>query len=177
MQEKLTIARPYAAAAFAYSEENGCCEAWSGLLKVLAQAVEDSSVSAFINHPKVSGEQILEFMIEVLGDACSKPAEHFLRTLIDAERLEIAPEISELFERFRADSEGVVEVVVHSAYLLSDTEAQKISEAVRKRTGRSCTIVANTDSSLIGGAVVKIGDSVIDLSLRGRLTSLEQLLA
>lgn len=177
MQEKLTVARPYAAAAFDYAAEQGDIEAWSSMLAALAEAVQDSSLAACIGHPKVSDAQLRELLTELLGGRLNEARGNFLGALIEAERLELAPQIAELFERRKAAAAGVLNVEVVSAFPLSDSERQKIDQALQARFGRSCSVEAKTDSALIGGAVVRIGDSVIDLSLKGRLATLEQQIA
>ncbi|MGR8919793.1 MAG: F0F1 ATP synthase subunit delta [Gammaproteobacteria bacterium] len=177
MQEKLTIARPYAAAAFEYASEHNDVDGWAALLNRLAEAVSEPALAAVIGHPKVSRESLLGLLGEVLGESLEGARRNFLETVIDAERLDIAPQIAELFERRRADAAGVVSVEVISAFPLTDAERQKIDAAVQKRLGRSCEVESEVDSSLIGGAVIRIGDEVIDLSLRGRLAALAQQLA
>lgn len=174
MQEKLTIARPYAAAAFSYAVEHGEVETWSGLLKTLAMAVADPTLAAYIGHPKVSNAELLGLVADLLGAALTPAARNFLAALIDAERLELAPEVAQLFERSRAQAAGQVKVEVTSAFPLSEAERAKLDAAMRGRLGKDCKIEAAVDPALIGGAVVKVGDSVIDLSLRGRLTALAQ---
>ena len=174
MQEKLTIARPYAAAAYAYADEHGEVAAWSEMLGALAVAVTDPALAGYINHPKVSTAQLVEVLGEVLGSRLMPAGRNFLQALADAERLEIAPQIAQLFERRRAEAAGVVNVEVFTAYPLAAAEKQRLEGAVRKRTGRQCNIDSSVDDGLIGGAVIKIGDSVIDLSLKGRLAALEQ---
>jgi F-type H+-transporting ATPase subunit delta len=177
MQEKLTIARPYAAAAFGYAEEHAAFDAWSGMLTRLAMAVSDAELAPYIGHPKVSDAVMLALLEDLLGSDLDTPQRNFLAALLDGERLEIAPQIATLFERRRADAAGLVNVEVTTAYPLSDGERQKIDVAMRARTGRECQLDAFVDVSLIGGAVIKIGDSVTDFSLRGRLTALAQQLA
>jgi len=174
MQEKLTIARPYAAAAFSYAVEHGELEAWSAALKTLASAVGDPSLAAFIGHPKVSNAQLLTLIGELYGAGLKPALRNFVSALIDAERLELAPEVTLLFERHRAQAAGQVKVEVVTAYALNDGERSKIDGAMRARLGRDCKLEMEVDPTLIGGAVVKVGDSVIDLSLRGRLTALAQ---
>jgi F-type H+-transporting ATPase subunit delta len=174
MQEKLTIARPYAAAAYAYAEEHGELDAWSVLLEALALTVSDPALAVFIGHPKVSKTQLVGLIADVLGPRLHPAGHNFLQALADAGRLNIAPQIAEHFERSRAEAAGIVNVEVTAAYALSDAEQQKIEGAVRGRLGRNCAIESNVDQELIGGAVIKIGDSVIDLSLRGRLAALAQ---
>lgn len=174
MQEKLTIARPYAAAAFAYAVEHGEVDAWSGMLQTLALAVSDRDLAGYIGHPKVSNADLLTLVSELLGPGLSAAGRNFVAALLDAERLELAPEVALLFERSRAQAAGQVKVEVTSAFPLSDAERAKIDAAMRGRLGKDCKIEAAVDPTLIGGAVVKIGDAVIDLSLRGRLTALAQ---
>ncbi|MGE0484315.1 MAG: F0F1 ATP synthase subunit delta [Gammaproteobacteria bacterium] len=174
MQEKLTIARPYAAAAYAYASEHGEVDRWSGMLAALATAVAEPALATFIGHPRVSNEQIVDVLSDLLGDRLNDAGRNFLQALADAERLEIAPQVAELFERSRADAAGVVNVEVCAAYPLNDAERQKIETAIRGRVGRECRVEASVDPALIGGAVIRIGDSVIDLSMRGRLAALEQ---
>jgi len=174
MQEKLTIARPYAAAAFAYAVEHGEVPAWSANLQTLATAVSDPALAGFIGHPKVSREQLLSLVCDLFGTQLSAAGRNFIAALIESERLELAPEIAQLYERSRANAEGQVKVEVTSAFPLSDTERAKIDTAMRSRLGKDCKLEASVDAALIGGAVIKVGDSVIDLSLRGRLTALAQ---
>jgi F-type H+-transporting ATPase subunit delta len=174
MQEKLTIARPYAAAAYAYADEHGEVEQWSAMLEVLAAAVSDPLLASYIGHPKVSDADLLDLLGDVLGDRLSDSRRNFLTALVEAERLEVAPQIAEVFERRRAKAAGVVHVEVSSAFELNTQERERIEQAVRGRLGSDCEVDAHVDAALIGGAVIKIGDSVIDLSLRGRLAALEQ---
>ncbi len=174
MQEKLTIARPYAAAAFDYAEQHADIDAWANMLNALALAVSDEQLAYYIGHPKISDQQMLELLTDVLGASMDEFKRNFVSALVDAERLEIAPQIAVLFDRRRADAAGLTHVRVTSAHPLNAKEQQKIEAAMQARLGRKCTIEAEVDATLIGGAVIKIGDSVIDLSLRGRLTALEQ---
>lgn len=174
MQEKLTIARPYAAAAYAYADEHGEVEQWSAMLDALASAVSDPLLARCIGHPKVSDADLLGLLEDVLGERLNETRRNFLVTLIEAERLEVAPQIAEVFERRRAKAVGVVHVDVTSAFALSGIEQERIEQAVKSRLGSDCEVASSVDPGLIGGAVIKIGDSVIDLSLRGRLAALEQ---
>lgn len=174
MQEKLTIARPYAAAAFAYAKEHDEIDTWSEVLNTLALAVSDASLSRFIGHPKVSTAQIVELLGDVLGERLHDASRNFLGALAEAERLGVAPQIAELFERSRAEAAGVVNIEVTSAYALAPAESGKIEAAIRERLGKDCHVESSVDDGLIGGAVIRIGDAVIDLSMRGRLAALEQ---
>lgn len=174
MQEKLTIARPYALAAFGYAREADDLSAWSAMLDALAVAVSHPDLKPLISHPRVSDTQLAELLGEILEARLDGKRTNFIRALLDAERLELAPEIAELFERHRAAAQGVIDVHVQSAYEVDAGEKERIASAVQARLGKDCAVTAGVDPSLIGGAIIKIGDSVIDISLRGRLRALEK---
>ena len=177
MQENLTIARPYALAAFGSATEANDIAAWSTMLAALANATMHPELAPLIKHPRVTKAQLRELIGEVLGGQLDEKRGNFIDVLLDAERLDLAPEIASLFERHKAAAEGFVDVQVESAYAMSEGEQEEIAAAVRTRMGRDCKVSATTNADLIGGAVIKIGDSVIDLSLRGRLRALGQQLA
>lgn len=174
MQEKLTIARPYASAAFAYAKEQGQVNEWAAMLTALAEVVSHADMQPLIGHPKVAKADLFALMKASLGTSLDAKRENFLHVLIDAERIQLAPEITELFERAKTAAEGVVDVEVISAYPVSDAEQDKIAAAIRARSGQQCEVRAEVDESLIGGAVIRVGDSVIDISLKGRLQALTQ---
>jgi F-type H+-transporting ATPase subunit delta len=177
MQEKLTIARPYAMAAFGFADEAGDVAAWSAMLDALANVVVHPDLMPLIDHPRVSNEQLHELLSDILSGQLNANRTNFISTLLDAERLELAPEIAELFERRKTAADGVADVLVEAAYEISQLEQDRIAAAVRARVGKECEVTTVVSPELIGGAVIKVGDSVIDISLRGRLRALEQRLA
>lgn len=177
MQEKLTVARPYAVAAFSYAQDAGDVDAWSRMLEALASAVAEPELERLIGHPKVSDEQLVAMLSDVLGNLLDDKRRNFLRVLVDSERLELAPQVAELFERRRAETAGVVTAEVVSAFPLNAAEESRIREALASRAGKRCELTTEVDPALIGGAVIKVGDSVTDLSLRRRLSDLVQDLA
>jgi len=125
MQEKLTIARPYASAAYGYAEDTGDVPAWSAMLDSLAGAVSHPDLKPLIKHPRVSNDQLRELFAEILADQLNEQRMNFIGVLLDAERLELAAEIADLFERYKAAAEGSVDVRVESAYeIRSDRRAQ-----------------------------------------------------
>ena len=174
MQELRTIARPYALAAFEHAREAGEIASWSTALGNLAALTANPDMQVVIGHPGVSAEQMLDLVIEVLGPGLNTGQRNFIETLIEAERLRVATEIAELYEQHKTLAEGIVHVAVTSAYALKPDEEAIISSAVRARIGKDCEVTCEVDPELIGGAVIRIGDAVIDLSIRGRLKALEQ---
>ena len=174
MQEKLTIARPYASAAFAYAQQSQQVTEWSSMLNALAQVVRHPDMQPLIGHPRVAQAELFDLFKSALGSLLDSKRENFVQVLLDAGRIRLAPEVAELFEREKTKAQGVVDVTVVSAYPTEPNEETRIAEAVTTRTGKQCEIRSEVDDSLIGGAVIRVGDSVIDISLKGRLQALAQ---
>jgi F-type H+-transporting ATPase subunit delta len=177
MQENLTIARPYALAAFGFSVDETDQSAWSTMLESLANATSHRDMQPLLTHPKITKSQLKELLTEILGAELNPHRENFLSALIDAGRLSLAPEISTLFEEYKAAADGVVDVTVESAFEISAAEQEHIASVLREKLGRQCKLSALVNPNLIGGAVIRAGDSVIDISLRGRLQALQQQLS
>ncbi len=169
MLEKTTIARPYAQAIFELAREQGALASWSEQLATLAQIAADEDMQRLLSDPRISKAQLESLVLEIAGDKLPDSGRNLVKVLIGAERFEFCAEIRALFEALKADAEKLIEVEISSAFPLDESEKQKLSEAMRSRLGRSVELNANEDSSLIGGVVVRAGDEVIDLSLRGRL--------
>ncbi len=177
MSEKTTIARPYAQAVFELASDGGNTGEWSDALALLSQVVTNEDMQGLLNNPKVSAEQLFDIVMSIAGENLSGQSQNFVRVLIDAGRLGYAPQIVELFESLRAEAEGTVDVEVRSAYQLEQGQQDKIAEAIAARLGRKVKISATVDNSLIGGAVIRANDAVIDASIRGRLNELANDLA
>ena len=177
MLEKATIARPYAEAAFASALEDGKLSDWSAMLELLNVIVSDVNMRGVINNPKLSSEQLHQFIVDICGDKLSKTGKNFVRILIDAERIGLAAEIYNIFEQKRDAAEGISEVDVISAYPLDDAQISAISESISKRIGKKVDVNTEKDIDLIGGVIIRAGDSVIDASLRGRLKELNSVFA
>ena len=173
MTEKATFARPYARAAFEYARQAGTTAEWSDMLGLLGVIVADEQMQQLLNNPKVSHQQLQDLVIDVCGSRLSEPGKNFIRILVQAERLQYAPEIAELYKTSLAAAEGKTAVEVTSAYALEPTQEQAIIAAMTKRLGKKIEISSHIDESLIGGVIIRAGDSVIDASLRGRLQELK----
>lgn len=172
MQEKATIARPYARAAFEQAREEGKLRDWSAMLELLTAVASDPLMKSVIGNPKVSEAQLYDLVIDICGKALSESGRNFTRVLVNAGRLDLAPEIREQYEQKRARAEGTAEVRVITAFALDGTQQKRIADAMQKRLGRDVEMSAEVDQSIIGGVIIRAGDSVIDASLRGRLRQL-----
>ena len=179
MADNNTIARPYAQAVFELASESGDLDTWSEALDLAGQLLADGQVAAYLGDPAFNNEQRLEFLsglfdkagAKVLGGK-DKRGKNFLKLLLENRRVVALPEISTHFETLKAEVENVVEVTVTSATAISKKQQDTISKALRERLGRDVNIATEIDENLIGGAVIRAGDVVIDGSLRARLEGL-----
>lgn len=172
MLEKTTIARPYAQAVFEQAREEGDLDSWSELLNLLGNIVSEPLMKTIIDNPNVGDEVLFGIFEDICGNILTDTGKNFIRILIDAGRLPVLPEIYELYHEMWAEHAGIAEVEVVSAYPLSEDQASAISEVMARRLGKEIEIKTLIDSSLIGGAIIRAGDSAIDASIRGRLNQL-----
>lgn len=177
MQENLTAARPYAQAAFEQAQQEGDLGAWSDMLNLINMVVSDPQMPKVLDNPTLDADFLSDFILDICGSHLSATGQNFVKVLADAGRLSLTAEILELYEQSRSDAEGVLEVNVISAYPLDEQEQNRISDVMSKRFGKKISISSNIDESLIGGTVIRAGDSVIDASVKGRLKQLGNELA
>lgn len=172
MAEAITIARPYANAVFSIAEEKGELKAWSDLLAVLAQCIADPTMQSIITNPDVSDEQIVSLLADIAGDAMNQDARNFLGLLAENNRLLLLDDIAVIFEQLRSDAEKSMSADVVTAKALTAEQQQKISDALKKRLGKDVALSVSVDESLLGGAIIRAGDLVIDGSALGKLNRL-----
>lgn len=177
MAEKTTIARPYAQAVFELAQQDKQLPRWSEVLQLAAVVVSDARVASLIGNPRVSNTQLAELIIGVGGDKFDKDAQNFVRLLVENDRLEVLPEIAVLYEHYRAEAERTVEAHVTSAFPVDEAQKQQVAAMLKKRLGREVTVSADVDPDLVGGAIIRAGDLVIDGTVLGQLAKLEVALA
>lgn len=172
MEINTSAARPYAKAAFEEAREQGAVEQWSALLGFLGQVVSDPLMQRIIKDPRIGSERLAGLVLDICGERAFAEGGNFIRLLVNAERLLLAAEIARLFEEFRAATEGVAEIEVVSAYELDAEEERSITDAMQQRLGKRIDLSKRVDKALIGGVLIRVGDHVIDASLRGQLEKL-----
>ena len=178
MSQALTLARPYARAAFGVARDAGALPAWSEALALAARVAADPQVAGLLGHPKLSRDDVGTLLAPAGGSAGAGDAyARFLGMLFENNRLGLLPEIAGLFDELRFEAERVVRARVTSAAALADAEVETIKAALRRRFGREVEVETAVDESLIGGAVIDAGDVVIDGSLKGKLERLQTALA
>ena len=177
MAESITIARPYAQAAFDEARKLGNLKGWSETLQAVAQATLNPDVRAVITSPRVIPSQLEALMLALSGGKATVAEANFIKLLTENQRLTILPEIAAHFESLRAEEEKSVDVLVTSAFDLNEAQKQNIVIALKKRMGREIRLRSEVDNKLLGGAVIRAGDKVIDGSARSQLAELANTLA
>lgn len=172
MAELNTIARPYARAAFETAEASGAFAAWGSLLQSAAAAVEQPEFEMLIGNPQVDTDALASLLDEITGKVAGESGSEFLALLAQRNRLLALPAIALQFEALRAVAENRADVEVISAVPLTDEQKQAYAKAMQRRLGREVVIHPRVDASLLGGAVIRAGDLVIDGSVKGRLAKL-----
>lgn len=172
MAEKATVARPYAKAAFEYASQLNTFDRWSQVLARASAIVADERVEPLLTNPRVKPADLVDMIGEIAGDALDEHSRNFIAMLADNRRLALLPEIAAMFEAMRAEIENIADVSVISAVQLDEAQRQRLAYALKKRLKRDVRLQCDVDSSLIGGAIVRAGDFVIDGSLKARLERL-----
>ena len=175
MSQAVTLARPYARAAFSLAQAQGALPKWSGMLGFAAQVAAHPDVQALFGHPRMDAASLAR-MVMPKGEA-DAGFERFVGLLAANRRLALLPEIAALYEQLRAEAERVVKATVTSAVALDADAIARLTASLKRRFGREVEITASVDPALIGGAVVDAGDVVIDGSIRTKLARLGAALA
>ena len=177
MSEAITIARPYAQAAFEEAQKQSNLKGWAATLVSIAEAVNLPEVRAVITSPRVVKKQLESLMTALLGTQANAQQHNFVRVVADNQRLLILPEIAAIFENLRAEAEKTTNVVVETAFELTEAQKNKIVNSLKKRMNREIKLVCNINKALLGGVVIRAGDKVIDGSARTRLGEMANALA
>ena len=172
MSELATLARPYAAAVFKRAKETHATAKWSQSLAFMSAVLMNKDISVVVDNPKVNKQRLLELMLDICQGHINDENENFLKLLIHNNRLNLLTSITKLFEAYKAENEGYIDVEVISAYSLSEEAKHDLTTTLEKTLGKKIHMNVTVDKSLIGGVLVRAGDKVIDGSIRGRLQQL-----
>jgi F-type H+-transporting ATPase subunit delta len=169
MSELSTLARPYAEAVFRMARDEKNLAGWSSRIATLATIVSDAQVARLIADPAVSADRVAGLIIEVAGSDLGERGANFVKVLAENNRLSLLPEIGTQFESLKASAEGTLEATITSAQQLTQAQVDDLVAGLKARFNRAVNVQVAVDPELIGGAVIAIGDQVIDGSVKGRL--------
>ena len=171
MAENVTIARPYADAAFELARGAGALGPWSEALDRLAAVAADPDMQACFKDPNLSNDQLNKLVLEVSGDL-NVEQQNFVRVLVENERLQVLPEIRDLFVALKNEHEGVREAQIASAFPLDDATLASLKADLEARFKAAINVTVTLAPELIGGVRIAVGDEVIDASVRGKLANM-----
>ncbi|MCI0668403.1 MAG: F0F1 ATP synthase subunit delta [Methylococcaceae bacterium] len=172
MSELATLARPYAEAVFKHAKQTGTAEQWSNNLKFLAIAMEDRELAAAADNPRVAKSRVSDFLLEIGQGYLSDEGRNFVRLLVANNRLNLVSDVQSLFEAYRALDEGYIEAEVRTAFPLNKDAEKQLAKTLENVLKRKVHFRVEEDKSLIGGVVIRAGDTVIDASVSGQLQKL-----
>ncbi len=172
MAENTTAARPYARAVYQTAQQHNAVSEWGDALALMAAVVSDSAMRDVLDNPRMGRQQKGEAVLTVIGDKLSAQQQNLIRLMAENNRLQALPDVAQQFEVFRAEAEGKIDAQVVSAFELSDEQVNTITTTLKNKLGREVSLTTATDVSLIGGVVIKAGDTIIDGSMKSRLESL-----
>jgi F-type H+-transporting ATPase subunit delta len=172
MAENVTLARPYAEAAFQLAKGGNTLPAWSGALSRLAAVAASPDMAACIGNPLFAPAQLTKLCLDVAGEALSAEQQNFVRVLVDNDRLTVLPEISGLFNELKHGHEGIKDAEITSAFALDDATMKSLVADLERKFGCRIQTTVKVDAELIGGVRIAVGDEVIDASVRGKLAAM-----
>jgi len=180
MADVSTVARPYAKALFDLASAERALPKWSAALGAAAAVVGDANAQRALANPALTEAQRAELVGSVAmavsgGEAIGTPhGQNFLQLLAENDRLTALPEISAQFDALKAQAENKVKVTLVSATPVDAQLADQVTKSLTKRLGRTVELTLEVDASLLGGAIIRADDMVIDGSVRTRLQRLTE---
>lgn len=177
MAELSTLARPYAKAAFEYADSSNKLAAWGEMFASVAAIAVDDKVQDLLNAPALSTDVVSAQFIEVCGDLLDDQAKNLVSALAENKRLALLPQINDQFQLLKAAKDQEVDVLIETAFALAADELERFKQALAASLQRNVVIETQVNEELIGGAVIRAGDTVIDGSIRSKLSKLSDALS
>lgn len=172
MAELVTIARPYAEAVFKLACEKANLAGWSDMLELLATVARDAQMQACFGNPNLSAQQIESLVLGIAGDKLDGLGRNFVQVLVQNGRLELLPQIHDMFQSLKREHEGALEAKIISALPISDEQSRQLVARLETKYQRKISARVEIDPELIGGVKIMVGDKVIDATVRGRLEAM-----
>ena len=172
MSDFTTAARPYANAVYDLAKETGSLESWGDALANLAAIVADEDMKKLLSSPEMGSQQKSELIIQIMGDRLTEQQQNLVKLMAENGRLMSMSYVLDQFEIARAKAENKIDAEVISAFELTAEQTDELAKTLKNKLGCEITLTTSIDESLIGGVVIKAGDTIIDASMKSQLDSL-----
>ncbi|HET9669057.1 MAG TPA: F0F1 ATP synthase subunit delta [Casimicrobiaceae bacterium] len=172
MAELATIARPYAEAAFEIARDANALGPWSEMLGFASQVVSDPRVGEALDNPRLDAAARESLLLSIAGDRLNGEVRNFIRVLVEAERVALLPQIAAMFDTLKNEAESVAIATIESAFELTPAQVDELKTALEKRFGKKIEATVTINPTLIGGARITVGDSVLDGSVQAKLDAM-----
>lgn len=180
MIETITIARPYAKAAFNAAKDKDSMESWTLFFETLSAIAANSDMKALLVNPQMTDDRQLSFMDGLLSDALKKgyteEMRNFITLLADNDRFSVISDICDQFMAYRDVYLGIKDVQITSALPMDDKQLATLTKALEKHFDCKIRAKVIVDTELIGGVRIAVGDQVIDASVREKLNNMAAVL-
>lgn len=173
--DMITIARPYAKAAFDFAVENKAVDNWLSMLSFAAVVAQNEEMGEVING-NLNAEKMADVFLAVCGEQLDEQGQNLIKAMAVNGRLSVLPAVVQEFVAMKAELDREVEAEVVSATKLTKQQMAKIQASLEKRLDRKVKLNCSVDKKLMAGIIIKAGDMVIDGSVRGRLSRLAETL-
>jgi F-type H+-transporting ATPase subunit delta len=177
MAESQTLARPYAEAVYGLAREQGSVDSWAGQLSSLVSITTESQISDLINNPSAPTGVVAGVVNAVGATVLTDDAKRLVEAMAANRRLATLSEVKAQFEALKSEGEGRVQASVTSAAAMSAAQQTAIKTALDAKWSADVEIAFHVDPSLVGGAVIKARDWVIDGSVASQLKKLAAVIA
>lgn len=175
---ELSVVRRYARALFDTAVKSNTLDQVEEDLKAVHQIFRTvPMISRALGAPTIAAGRKKELLQQAFGERVSPLTLRFLTLALDRRRQDIIRDIYPEFVRLANQSRNILPVTVQSAVPLTDAERDELGRSLAERTGKTVRITLDVEPELIGGMIVRMGDTVIDGSVKSRLEQLHQRLA
>jgi F-type H+-transporting ATPase subunit delta len=172
MARRDTAARRYAEAAFEVAMRDGSLERWRPQLDLAAGIAGDERALDVLANPSVPLERRTKALDDMLGERVSRPVRNLIQLMLRRGRIEQLPRVAAEFRRLDDVRQGITHAIATSATELTPDEVRALTARLEQSTGGRISLDTQVDPSLLGGLVVRVGDRLMDGSVRGRLERL-----
>ncbi|CAM4117962.1 MULTISPECIES: F0F1 ATP synthase subunit delta [Vibrio] len=175
MSDLVTIARPYAKAAFDFAVEKDTLDQWGQMLAFAAEVTKHKEISDVLDG-SLTANKLSELLIVVCGEQLDEHGQNLLKVMASNGRLKALPSVLAEFLALRREHDKLIDVDVISASELSKQQQDNMISKLEQRFDRKVKLNCSIDETLLGGVIIRAGDLVIDNSARGRLNRLSDAL-